>query len=432
LTDVRIDKTRAFAVLLVASGFIGTVAAAAQRAPNAQEINQRVQRVLAASPIIDGHNDLPYSLRQDYATTLWTLDLTSDSRKWPKPLHTDLTRLRAGGVGAQFWSVWVPPNLAPADAVKATLEQIDLVREMVARYPDRLELASTAADIRRIEQAGRIASLIGVEGGGQIGNSLAVLRQYHALGARYLTLTHSLTTDWADSATALPKFHGLNEFGKAVVMEMNRLGMIVDLSHVSPETMKAALAITTAPVMYSHSSARAVNDHPRNVPDDVLQMVAANGGVVMVNFYSGFISTTYRDWDAKRKIEQNRLNMPQYGEPPPGAKEALAEWEKKNPRPVVKLAQVADHFDHIRKVAGVDHVGIGSDYDGVDDLPRGLEGVECYPALLAELARRGWSDEDLAKVTGGNILRLMEGVEAAASKLKGKPPIVATLEPPKQ
>jgi membrane dipeptidase len=284
-------------------------------------------------------------------------------------------------------------------------------------------MAYTAADVRQIHRSGKIASLIGIEGGHQVNNSLAALRQMYDLGARYMTLTHSRNTEWADSATDEPVHHGLTEFGKELVREMNRLGIIIDLSHVSPDAMKAALAISEAPVIFSHSSARAIVDHPRNVPDDVLRLVAQNGGVVMVNFYPGYVSEARNHWLADRAAEQARFNSPPFGGlyigQPERAKAALAAWEKDHPKPVVTLQQVADHIDYIRKVAGVGHVGIGSDFDGIEDWPQGLEGVDRYPALLAELMRRGWTDEDVAKVAGANVLRVLAAAEQVAARLRG-------------
>jgi membrane dipeptidase len=391
------------------------------------EFSSRVNRVLAGTPLIDGHNDLAWEIRDRSNGRLAAIDLKLDTSKIPvttgmTPLMTDIPRLRAGRVGGQFWSVWVPPELKGSDAVQMSLEQIDLVKRMVARYPDDLQMAYTAADVLRIHRSGRIASLIGIEGGYQINNSLATLRQMYDLGARYMTLTHSRNTDWADSATDAPVHQGLTEFGKDVVREMNRLGMLVDLSHVSPETMKAVLAISEAPVIFSHSSARAIVDHPRNVPDDILRLVTKNGGVVMVNFYPGYVSEAVNRWDADRAAEQARFNSPPYqglyvGQPE-RAHAALAAWEKEHPRPAATLSQVADHIDHIRQVAGVDHVGIGSDFDGVPDAPQGLEGVDRYPALLAELMRRGWTDADVAKVAGANVLRVMAAAEQVAARLR--------------
>jgi membrane dipeptidase len=335
---------------------------------------------------------------------------------------TDIPRLRAGRVGAQFWSVWIPVQIKGFEAVQATVEQIDLVKAMAQRYPADLEMAYTAADIRRIHKAGRIASLIGVEGGHQINNSLPVLRQLYDLGARYMTLTHTSNTDWADSATDAPRHHGLTAFGREIVKEMNRMGMLVDLSHVSPETMEAAMATTAAPVIFSHSSARALVDHPRDVPDDVLRLVAKNGAVVMVNFNAGYVSEAFNRWLADRAAEQTRFSSPPYGGlyigQPDRARDALATWDKEHPKPAVTLADVADHIDHIVKIAGIDHVGLGSDFDGIEDTPLGLEGVDRYPFLLAELMRRGWSDEAIGKLAGENLLRVMTAVEAVSVKLR--------------
>ena len=303
-----------------------------------------------------------------------------------------------------------------------TLEQIDLVKRMAARYPADFAMAYTVADIRRIHKAHKIASLIGIEGGHQINNSLAVLRQMYDVGARYMTLTHTTNTVWADSATDTPAHNGLTPFGVEVVREMNRLGMLVDLSHVSPDTMKAALAASRAPVIFSHSSARALDDHPRNVPDDVLRAVAANGGVVMVNFAPPYVSSERNHWQADRAAEQTRFNSPPYAGlyigQPERAKAALAQWDARHPRPVTTLAQVADHVEYIRRVAGIDHVGLGSDFDGIPDTPVGLEGVDHYPALLEELMRRGWSDADIAKLAGENLLRAMAAAEQVSLKLR--------------
>lgn len=394
----------------------------------AQDVDRRVERVLRQTPVIDGHNDLPWEIRDKYDFWRKPLDLDSDTSRLEARLQTDLPRMKRGGMGAQFWSVWIPNERKGDEAIRITLEQIDIVHRMTARYPSRLEMASTAADIRRIQKAGRIASLIGIEGGHQIGNSPAALRQFYALGARYMTLTHSKNNDWADSATDDPAHDGLTPFGRAIVREMNRLGMIVDLSHVSPETMRAALAETKAPVIFSHSNARALMDHARNVPDDVLKLLPANGGVVMVNFYPGFLSPAYRGRMAERSAEEARLaNL--YSGQPERRKAALDAWDSAHPAVEGTLAEVADHIEHVRRLAGIDHVGIGSDFDGIDgEAPKGLEGVETYPALLAELARRGWSDSDLAKLAGGNVLRAMERVEQVAAAMKGQPPMIETIE----
>jgi membrane dipeptidase len=391
----------------------------------------RVARILKATPLIDGHNDWAESLREREGEARWTIDLTQGLDRKPVPYNTDITRLRQGMVGGQFWSAWVSASLPPLEQIKETLEEIDLIRDIVARYPQTFELAATAADVRRIHKTGRIASMIGVEGGNQIDNSFSVLRAYRALGASYLTLTHSRTIEWADSATDDPKHGGLTPFGEAVVHELNRLGMLVDLSHVNEDTMRDALRVTKAPVIFSHSGARGVDDHPRNVSDEVLKLVTANGGVVMVNFSRGYVSDAYRRWSADEAAEKTRLSAPPYGGlyigQPAKAAAALEEWRKAHPAPKVTLTDVADHIDRITKVAGIDHVGIGSDYDGVSNsLPDGLESVATYPALLAEMLRRGWSDADVAKLAGGNVLRVMEQAEKVAASMKGELPATAT------
>ena len=402
------------------------------------DFTSRVERVLTETPLIDGHNDLPWEIRDRFDSNLGAVDLKSDTSKLPSgghaPLMTDIPRLRKGLVGGQFWSLWVPPKMKGSEAVQATLEQIDLVKQMVARYPADFQMASTAAEVREIFRARKIACLLGIEGGHQINNSLPVLRQMYDLGVRYMTLTHTLNTGWADAATDSPVHNGLTDFGKELVREMNRLGMLVDLSHVSSDTMAAALAVSEAPIIFSHSGARGVVDHPRNVPDDILRLVAKNGGVVMVNFYSGYVSDAANRWAADHAAEQARYNSPPYdglyiGQPE-RAKAALAAWEKEHPKPKATLQQVADHIEQIRKVAGVECVGIGSDFDGVEATPQGLEAVDKYPALLAELMRRGWSDTDVAKVAGGNILRVMAAAEQVSARLRAsKTPSEAVFKP---
>uniref|UniRef100_UPI0035C9FA72 dipeptidase n=1 Tax=uncultured Sphingomonas sp. TaxID=158754 RepID=UPI0035C9FA72 len=396
----------------------------------AQKYDARIDRVLKATPLIDGHNDWAEALREREGDGRWTLDLTHGLDAKPVPYNTDIALLRKGRVGGQFWSVWVDADLPGPEQVKQTLEQIDLVHQIVARYPDTFALARTAADVRRIHKTGRIASLIGVEGGGQIDDSLAVLRTYRDLGASYLTLTHVKTIGWADSATDNPRHDGLTPFGESVVRELNRLGMLVDLAHVSETTMISAIRVSKAPVIFSHSSARALDDHPRDVSDAVLKLLPANGGVVMVNFAPIYISDAYRRWSAEQDAERTRLNAPPYGGlyvgQPDKAAAALAEWQKAHPKPRVTLSDVADHIEHIVKVAGIDHVGIGSDFDGVgNSLPEGLGDVGTYPALLAELMRRGWSDASVAKLAGGNILRVMEAAERVAASLERRPHIAA-------
>jgi membrane dipeptidase len=412
-------------------GVLGLLLLCAAAACGADEYQQRVERVLLQTPLIDGHNDLPWELRDRFKSDLSAIDLKSDTAHLPlrageSALMTDIPRLRAGHVGGQFWSVWIPTEMKGYEAVQVTLEQMDLVKRLVARYPGDLEMAYTAADVRRIHQSHKVASMIGIEGGHQINDSLAVLRQMYDAGARYMTLTHSTNTAWADSATDAPVHHGLTPFGIEVVREMNRLGMLVDLSHVSPDTMRAALKASEAPVIFSHSSARALVDHPRDVPDDILRLVAANGGVVMVNFYPGYVSDARNHWDADQAAEKARFNTPPFGGlyigQPERAKAALAAWEQKHPRPVTTLAQVADQIEHVRQVAGIDHVGLGSDFDGIPDAPVGLEGVDKYPALLEELMRRGWTDGDIAKLSGENVLRVMAVAEKVAVKLRAARP----------
>jgi membrane dipeptidase len=394
----------------------------------AEDYQHRVDQVLLQTPLIDGHNDLPWEIRERFKSDVAAINLARDTSRLPvgagqAALMTDIPRLRAGHVGAQFWSVWIPVDTQGFEAVQMTLEQIDLVKRMSAQYPADFAMAYTAADIRRIHKSRKIASLIGIEGGHQINNSLAVLRQMYDAGARYMTLTHTTNTPWADSATDTPAHHGLTPFGVEVVKEMNRLGMLVDLSHVSPDTMRAALAASQAPIIFSHSSARALDDHPRNVPDDVLRAVAVNGGVVMVNFAPPYVSAARNHWEADHAAERTRFNSPPYAGlyigQPERAKAALTEWEAQHPMPVTTLAQVADHVEHIRQVAGVDHVGIGSDFDGIPDAPAGLEGVDRYPALLEELMRRGWSDADIAKLAGENLLRTLSTAEQVSLRLQG-------------
>jgi len=440
VTDLRTalggrGGARAGAALAACSLLLSSAAVWGADVP--QPVDARIDRVLTQTPLVDGHNDLPWEIRERFGGDLAKVDLSVNTVALPAPqgsppLMTDIPRLRRGRVGAQFWSVFVPVEVTGPQAVQQTLEQIDLVKAMCARYPHDLAMAYSAADIIRLHRAHLIASLIGVEGGHQINDSLAVLRTYYDAGARYLTLTHSSNTAWADSATDNPRHHGLTPFGKEIVREMNRLGMLVDLAHVSEDTMRAALAVTEAPVIFSHSSARALVDHPRDVSDEVLRLVARNGGIVMVNFAPPYVSDARRRWAAERVAEEARNNSPPFGGlyigQPERAAAALRAWDAAHPKPPVTLADVADHIEHIRQVAGVDSVGLGSDFDGIPETPTGLEGVDRFPALLQELARRGWGDADLAKVAGGNLLRVMAQAESVSARLrKERPPSNATL-----
>ena len=386
---------------------------------------ERVLQILRRTPLIDGHNDLPWALRQSFGNDPYRVDLATNLEATTR-LHTDIPRLRAGGVGAQFWSVYVPASLEPVEAAKATFEQIDTVKRIAAAYPSVFEIATTADDIARIHKAGKIASLIGMEGGYSIDDSLGLLREFYDSGSRYMTLTHSKTTTWADSATDAPKWGGLSPFGEQVIKEMNRIGMMVDLSHVSEETMTDAIRVSTAPVIFSHSSARAVTGHPRNVPDAVLRQMPANGGIVMVTFVPGFISEPVRQWGALRSAELSRLSALNQGDPD-AVKRGLAAWTAANPSPKATLDDVVAHIQHVRDVAGIDHVGLGGDFDGVDSLPEGVESVEAYPRILAELMRRGWSEADIRKLSGENLLRTMRAVERAATAERGQRPNLAQL-----
>jgi len=403
------------AALLLAAMILASPATAQAIDPTVQA---RIDRILKATPLIDGHNDIAEQLAENYKRSIDGLASGTDQRQ-PHPLMTDMARLHQGRVGGQFWSVYIDGTITGDAAIRETIEQIDIVRRMIDAYPRDLELARTADDLVRIHKAGRVASMIGVEGGRQIGGSLAALRQYYNLGARYMTLTHNQTTEWADSATDEPKYDGLNPFGVTVVHEMNRIGMLVDLSHVSPATMKDAIAASRAPVIFSHSSARAVGGHPRNVPDDVLRLLPANGGVVMVNFVPGFLSDAVWRWGADRSAEEARLKA-LHRASKAEVEAGLKAWDAAHPAPAVSVADVANHIDHIARVAGHDHVGIGGDFDGIDSTPRDLTGVQDYPRLFAELIRRGWSDQDLAKLAGGNVLRVLRRAEAVAASMKNE------------
>ena len=382
----------------------------------------RIRALLSEHVLVDGHNDLAWEARKRAAYDWNRLDISRH-----QPTHTDLPRLRAGGVGAQFWSVFVPAHLHGDAAVTATLEQVDAVRAMTARYPDDLALATSVADVQRAHGEGRIASLMGAEGGHSIDSSLGVLRMLFALGVRYLTLTHNDNVPWADSATDEPVLGGLSPFGREVVREMNRLGMLVDLSHVSADTMVDALDATEAPVMFSHSSARAVCDHPRNVPDAVLERLPANGGVCMVTFVPRFVSQEVRDWDhqAAEAATAEGIDVDDDAEYDP----YLARRRRALGWPVATIDDVVAHCEHVREVAGIEHIGLGGDYDGVDVLPAGLEDVSGYPRLLAALADRGWSDADLVALAGGNALRLLAAAEKRAVEIRStRGPSLARIE----
>ena len=376
-----------------------------------QDTAARIRTLLAEHPVVDGHNDLAWEARERVGYDWEALDISREGC----PTHTDIPRLRAGGVGAQFWSVFVPSTLQGGAAVTATLEQVDAVHAMAARYAADLDLATTRADVERAWSHGQIASLLGAEGGHSIDCSLGTLRMLHALGVRYLTLTHNDNVPWADSATDEPVLGGLSPFGREVVREMNRLGMLVDLSHVSADTMRDALDVAQAPVVFSHSSARAVCDHPRNVPDDVLARLAGNAGVCMVTFVPKFISPAVREWDLKTKDAAERAGVDVRDDTAYDA--FVAKRTKRRPAPRASIDDVVAHVEHVREVAGAAHIGLGGDYDGVDALPDGLEDVSCYPRLLEALAERGWGDDDLAALAGGNALRVLGEAERRSAEI---------------
>jgi membrane dipeptidase len=379
--------------------------------------------LLRRHPLVDGHNDLPWTIRTRFGPDLRRVDLAAPVAG----THTDLPRLRRGGVGGQFWSVYVPGALQGEAAVVTTLEQIDLVHRMIRSHPCDLELALTADDVERAFARGRVASLLGAEGGHSIASSMAVLRLLHGLGVRYLTLTHNVNVPWADSATDVPAAGGLTAFGREVVREMQRLGMLVDLSHVAATTAGDVLQIAEAPVVFTHSGARAVCDHPRNVPDDVLRRLGANGGVCMVTFVPDFVSPRCRAWTLGLRAEMERRGL----DPKDAGMRAAvsAEYAADHPRPRAVLPEVADHIEHVRAVVGLEHVGIGGDYDGSDDVPEGLEDVSCYPALIAELLARGWDRDECVALTGGNVLRVMREAEAVSRTLSAeRGPSTASIE----
>jgi membrane dipeptidase len=392
-----------------------TLSASSMSAQATEKDLARARKILASTPLIDGHNDLPWAIRED---TTAPMDVAHYDLRKKTHGHTDLDRLRQGMVGGQFWSIYIPGEVKDSGYARIQLEQFDIARRFIAMYPERLQLALTAADVRDSFKRGKIGSLLGMEGGHAIENSLGALRSYYALGARYMTLTHNVTLDWADAALDSAKHGGLTPFGKEVVREMNRLGMLVDLSHVSPGTMSDALDVTEAPVIFSHSDSRALVDNPRNVPDSILKRLASNGGVVMVTFVQSFISMDFTNYE-KQFGEAQRAARQRLGSADREALHHEAEaWRAAHPAPVVTLSQVADHIEHMRKVAGVDHIGIGGDFDGITTVIQGLEDVSKYPALFAELAHRGWSDEDMKKLAGENVLRALSKAEEVAARLQ--------------
>jgi membrane dipeptidase len=395
-----------FTLLILMTLIAGTARAQADAAL------ERAHRLLRASPLVDGHNDLPWEIRdqREHPHDVVAYDLRGRT-----PGQTDLARLAQGRVGGQFWSIYLPGDIADSGFARVQLEQFDIARRMIERYPDKLAFAWSAADVEREFRRGRIGSLLGMEGGHAIENSLGALRAYRALGARYMTLTHNVTLDWADAASDTARHGGLTEFGREVVREMNRLGMLVDLSHVSPGTMSDALDVSEAPVIFSHSSARGVTDHVRNVPDSILARLPKNGGVVMITFVPGFISSAVKEWEVRFEGVRGQLRAA----PDSVERQRIrSEWMAANPRPRTTIADVVAHLEHVKRVAGIDHVGLGSDFDGTGELPAGLEDVSTFPALFAELIRRDWSDDELRKLAGGNVLRAMREAEKVAERLQ--------------
>ncbi len=409
-------KLKPFLVVLIGMLTQTSCAGAQSVTDSDEEYRQQAIEILERVPLFDGHNDTPWQYRSRVDYKFSELDFY-DTTQLDPPMHTDIPRLREGRVGAQWWSVYVNANIPENEAVKQTMEQIDFVHRLVDRYPDHFELALTADDVERIFEDGKIASLIGMEGGHSIANSLAALRMFHELGARYMTITHGRTLDWADAAGDDPQHDGLTEFGEEVIREMNRLGMMVDLSHVTPASMQDAIRVSEAPVMFSHSNARAVTGHPRNVPDEVLQLLPEKDGLVMVTFVETFTSEERRQHFAERAAYEQKVEYLNPGMPDV-VTEKMDEWDSQHEEPKSTLSQVADHIDHIRDQIGVDHIGIGGDYDGVPTLPEGLDDVSAYPNLFAELLRRGYSEEDLEKIAGLNMLRVLRGAEEVSERLR--------------
>jgi membrane dipeptidase len=409
------------ASLLACALFLPTHASA----QNADANLARAKRILRTTPLVDGHNDLAWRIREDKHAPR---DVETYDLRRTTPGHTDLARMKEGMIGAQFWSVYIPGEIRDSGYARVQLEEIDIARRFIARYPDRLAFATRASDIRRDFAQGKVASFLGMEGGHAIENSLGALRAYYDLGVRYMTLTHNVTLDWADAALDVPKHGGLTPFGREVVKEMNRLGMLVDLAHVSPGTMSAALDVSEAPVIFSHSGARALVDHPRNVPDSILARLPKNGGLVMVPFVNSFVSSEVHARDVAQEAAAKDAAK-RFPNDSAAIEREMSVWRAAHPAVSASLAQVADHIEHVRDIAGIDHVGIGSDFDGIDDVIPGLENVSRFPYLLAELARRGWSDADLRKVAGENFIRVFTQAEAVSARLqKERGPSRATIE----
>ena len=405
--------------ILVLGAIVSTIPVAAHAQTASSDVYlERAKRILRQTPLIDGHNDLPWRIRED---SVARGDVSKYDIRHRTPGHTDLERLRQGMVGAQFWSVYTPGEYRDSGYARVQLEQIDIARRVIARYPDQLALALTSDDIKRDFKQGKIGSLLGLEGGHAIENSLGALRAYYDLGVRYMTLTHNVTLDWADAALDSARHGGLTPFGDSVVREMNRLGMLVDLSHVSPGTMSDALNVTQAPVIFSHSGARALVDVPRNVPDSILRRVTVNGGIVMVPFVTGFVSPAVFLYDQSTRPIITDLQK-KYGRDTAAITREINQWRATHQEPRATLSQVADQIEYVRKVAGVDHVGIGGDFDGITEVVQGLEDVSKYPYLFAELLRRGWSEADLKKLAGENLLRVFTQAEAVAKRLQRASP----------
>ena len=407
---------RFITLMLLSAILLGCGSLSAQT--DRDDYRQQAIEILESVPLFDGHNDVPWQYRNRVGYKFSELDFY-DTTHLDRPMHTDIPRLREGRVGAQWWSVYVSAAISEPEAVKQTLEQIDFVHRMIEKYPDHFELALTADDVERVFADGKIASLIGMEGGHSINNSLAVLRMMYDLGARYMTITHNRTLDWADAAGDNPQHDGLTEFGEEVIREMNRLGMMVDISHVDPNTMKDAIRVSEAPVMFSHSNARGLTGHPRNVPDDVLQMLPEKDGLIMVTFVETFTSEERRQFFAERSAFQRKMEYLYPGEPDSISRH-MAEWDADREAPKSTLEQVADHIDYIRDLIGVEYIGIGGDYDGIPTLPLGLEDVSTYPDLFAELLRRGYTPDELRKIAGLNMLRVMRGAEEVSARLRAE------------